>query len=406
MLRIAFCCLEWEPVAGGGIRTYVENVTQMLARLGHESHVITYAHPGAGQDRARPGVHLHRLRLSWLQKQVYRVAVLVGLGDFVFRTLYSLQVARKVRALLRDGRIDVVESPDYAAEGLALTFLQRWSRSWRAIPHVLMLHTPTFVLNSINGRRWRPLGWLHAGIENWNIRRAPNLSSPSRALARRVAAGLGIARPIHIDPYPSTLVHDLAPAPDAMTPVATTLLYVGRMEYRKGVTFLVDALNQLCPGHPDLAAELIGGDTDTGPRGRSMRAHLAARLHAGLAGRVRFLEQMPREQLFEHYRCAAFCVFPSVFENLANTCIEAIAMQRVVVVPSDSGMAEMVQDGVTGFLFANGDVADLVRVIETCLRQRARWGEMGRMGRQLLEREFDPVCLLRSKLDHYATLRR
>jgi glycogen(starch) synthase len=265
------------------------------------------------------------------------------------------------------------------------------------------------VLNEINGRRWRPLGWIHAKIENWNIRHAPHLSSPSRALARRVRDGLRLQQRIHHDPYPFQLEPDEAGAAAAISPPAAgepvTILYVGRMEYRKGVTFLVDALNELCPRHPELRAELIGGDTDTAPGGGSMRAHLGERLAAGLAGRVRFVAQMPRAELFARYRAASFCVFPSVFENFANTCLEAIAVGRVVVVPRDSGMAEMVVDGETGFLFANGDTADLVRAIERCLAHRASWPQMGAAGRAYLAREFEPVRLVENKLGHYAGLR-
>lgn len=406
MMRIAFCCLEWEPVAGGGIRTYVENVTRFLAALGHESHVITYAHKGAGPDRVRPGVHLHRVRLTWLQKQVYRASVLVGLGDIVFRTFYSLQVARKVRELATAGAIDIVESPDYAAEGLALTWLQRHFRSWRLLPHVVVLHTPTFVLNEINGRRFRPLGWLHEKIENWNIRHAPHLSAPSRALARRVRDGLGVTTPIHHDPYPFGLDAEPAAAPAAAAATdGITMLYVGRMEYRKGVTFLIDALNVLCPRHPELRAELIGGDTTTAPGGGSMRRHLEQRLDSGLRDRVRFVDRMPRSELLARYRAASFCVFPSVFENFANTCLEAVASGRVVVVPRDSGMAEIVQDGVTGFLFENGSVADLIRAIELCLAHRDRWSAMGRAGQESLARDHEPTRLVSDKLEHYATLR-
>jgi glycosyltransferase involved in cell wall biosynthesis len=408
-MRIAFCCLEWEPVAGGGIRTYVENATRFLAELGHESHVLTYAHKGAGPDRERKGVQVHRVRLTWLQRQIYRASVLLGLGDFTFRTFYSLQIARKVRDLARAGAIDVVESPDYAAEGLALTWLQRRSRSWRLVPHVVMLHTPTFVLNAINGRRCRPLGWVHEKIENWNIRHAPHLSSPSRALARRVAAGLHTGQPIHHDPYPfgiDGITTAATPATASTTASGTTtLLYVGRLEFRKGVTFLVEALRALCPRHPELRAELIGGDTPSAPGGGSMRRHLEARIAGDLRDHVQIVDRLPREQLFDRYRAASFCVFPSVFENFANTCLEAITLGRVVVVPRDSGMAELVEDGVSGFWFENGNVADLVRAIETCLSQRARWEQMAHAAQAALARDFEPTRLLQRKLAHYATLR-
>ncbi|MCR9248211.1 MAG: glycosyltransferase family 4 protein [bacterium] len=406
-MKIAFCCLEWEPIAGGGIRTYVENVTRTLGELGHESHVITYDHKGAKNDRATAGVQVHRVKLTGLQRLIYRATVLLGLGDLSFRLFYALQVARRVRALAEAERVDVVETPDYAAEGIALTWLQRRSARWRFAPHVVMLHTPTVVLNEINGKRG-PIAWIHEKLENWNIRRATHVSSPSHALARRVTQQLGLEREVAIDPYPNDVTARAeaaatAPAPDRTDELR--LLYVGRLEHRKGVTFLVEALNTLCPEHPELTAELVGGDTTTAPGGRSMLAHLRRQLSPTLAGRVRFVPPVPRDELFARYRSAAFCVFPSVFENFANTCLEAIAMGRVVVVPRDSGMAEMIDDGSTGFTFENENTADLIRAIKTCLEHRDQWPAMGRRGQEFLTREFEPHTLVRNKLARYAELR-
>ena len=117
------------------------------------------------------------------------------------------------------------------------------------------------------------------------------------------------------------------------------------------------------------------------------------------------MDRVPREELFARYRSASFCVFPSVFENFANTCLEALACGCIVVVPRDSGMAEMVRDGEGGVHFTNCDTEDLIRAIEACLGQRDRWPEMRRQAREYVASTFEPATLVRRKLAHYESLR-
>jgi hypothetical protein len=57
------------------------------------------------------------------------------------------------------------------------------------------------------------------------------------------------------------------------------------------------------------------------------------------------------------------CILPSLFENWPNACIEAMAAGRVVLGSRHGGMAEMIEDGESGFLIDGRDPADIVRTI-------------------------------------------
>ena len=54
-------------------------------------------------------------------------------------------------------------------------------------------------------------------------------------------------------------------------------------------------------------------------------------------------------------------------EGLANVALEAMAMEIPVVGAAISGMAEAVQDGVTGYLVTPGDAAAIAGAVETIL---------------------------------------
>jgi glycosyltransferase involved in cell wall biosynthesis len=294
-MNLVYCCLEWEPIAGGGIRTYVESLATYLVELGHRVHIVTFAHCGTEPGRSeRNGVVVHRVAFSHWQRRIYRLSLATPLHAVVFRLFYGVQVQRQVQALITAGEADLVESPDYAAEGFWLTYKQRRCSALRRVPHLVHLHTPSYLLNRINLVRGRLRTWPFEALENWNLRHAQHLCAPSRALIERVRHDLGLnGRDIRLEPYPSDVVggigqHAEVPAQAPAGPVR--ILYVGRLEFRKGVTLLVEALNRLGLEDPTLGAELIGGDTDSAPGGGSMRGYLLAQLRPEVAGRVRFID--------------------------------------------------------------------------------------------------------------------
>src|SRR5690606_23919218 len=108
------------------------------------------------------------------------------------------------------------------------------------------------------------------------------LVSPSAALLERTRgelAALGVAAPPGVAiPYPFDV--DALGAPPAQSrgadlggTEAPTVLFFGRLERRKGVDLLARAALGLLAEFPELRVRFIGGDTATGPRQSTMRAH-------------------------------------------------------------------------------------------------------------------------------------
>ena len=77
---------------------------------------------------------------------------------------------------------------------------------------------------------------------------------------------------------------------------------------------------------------------------------------------VIFHDPMPRPNLLKRIQEADVCIFPSLFENWPNTCIEAMSAGRVVIGSKHGGMGEMIEDGVSGFHVDGRSSADIVRV--------------------------------------------
>ena len=106
-------------------------------------------------------------------------------------------------------------------------------------------------------------------------------------------------------------------------------------------------------------------------------------------GRVRAAGAQSRSFCLEAMRRALFVVVPSVcYENFPLTIVEAFACGTPVLASRLGAMAELVEDGRTGRLFAAGDAADLAAAMEWLTSHPAECAAMGRAARLVFEERY------------------
>lgn len=158
------------------------------------------------------------------------------------------------------------------------------------------------------------------------------------------------------------------------------LVFVGRLAAVKGVPVLFEALRGLIADHPDLRLTLVGD----GPE----RAALEARA-GDLRGRVDFLGYRSQAEVAGLLRDATALVLPSFAEGLPVVLMEALAARVPVVATRIAGVAELVEDGVSGRLVAPGDPAALRAALVEVLGDPGLRARMGEAGRARVVAEFD-----------------
>jgi len=350
-MRIVFVSWEYPPQFGGGIGTYVDAASGGLASRGHDVTVVTVSREPYPAREIRNGVTVLRAPFS------------SPAGDDVVSTLRTWQsradaVAEVLGKLTAPGDVDVIEFCDYRAEGI--TWLTQTPRQCRPLS-VVRLHTPLSVLYAYNTGHARSL--VLEALEHQAILAADAVLSPSAALERELRSRLPELGEVTLSPHPVDAMF-LAATPAQPADETDEILYVGRLEERKGVETLVAAAQRFLPKLPGARLVLVGGDTLKSAAQPSMRAVLAAMLPRELRGRVEFVDRVPRETLVERYRRARLCVFPSHFENFPNTCLEAMALGKCVIGGANSGMAEMIEDGRSGVIVPSRDADALAAAIE------------------------------------------
>jgi glycosyltransferase involved in cell wall biosynthesis len=165
--------------------------------------------------------------------------------------------------------------------------------------------------------------------------------------------------------------------PPARVPPAppVVILCAGRLIKRKGQHHLLRAVSALpAQVRAGCRLRLVG----TGDSEEDLRV-LASRL--GISDRVEFAGYVPRERMPEEYRRAHLFVLPSQTEGMSMALLEAMATGLPVVVTDTGGSAELVRDGVTGYIVRWGDVAGLTRRLTSLLENpslRVAFGEAAR----------------------------
>ncbi|HTS80636.1 MAG TPA: glycosyltransferase family 4 protein [Myxococcaceae bacterium] len=142
---------------------------------------------------------------------------------------------------------------------------------------------------------------------------------------------------------------------------------VGRLRPDKGQEDLVRAWAALAPRFPGWRLVLAGAATH---RWRGFARHLARLAPVDLLGEVRDTPAL--------YRRLTVMVQPSRRESFSLVLLEAMASGCCVVAAALPHYPELVEDGVTGFLYPPGDVDALARLLEPLLENPARAEEVGR----------------------------
>lgn len=146
------------------------------------------------------------------------------------------------------------------------------------------------------------------------------------------------------------------------------LLAVGRLAPQKGFDILFEALGLAARPMP----LVIAGD---GPERDRLLAR-ATRL--GLASRVEFLGDVPRERVKRLLRGAAAIVMPSRFEGNPLIALEAMQAGAPLIASDIPGLPEELSDGVTGVLVPPEDACALAGALDRLLGDPANTQRLGR----------------------------
>ena len=338
----------------GGVTSHIASLARELRERGHSVAILSPCSQPPYSQRVEGLVPLGR-------------PVPVPSGGSVARVSLSFWQAPRVKALLERERFEIVHVHEPLTPFLPLCVLH-FSRA---------VNVGTF--HAYHGRsRFYP--WAKPVLLRWFRRLHGHIAvSPAamRFVARYFPADYRvIPNGIEVDHF----AQPTEPVPESGY-IRPTLLFVGRLEKRKGLKYLLGAFARLKWEFPDLRLLVVGPGS---PDKDSYRL-LGER---GLRDVV-FVGPVAYGDLPRYYQAAdVFCAPATGKESFGIVLLEAMAAGLPVVASHIDGYACVLQDGLQGFLVPPKDEEALASAIRRLLEDRSLREAMGRRGQERA-REFD-----------------
>jgi hypothetical protein len=380
-LKIGMFAPTYPSVSGeGGIGKYIREGATAMCLAGHEVHVLT---PGRASPTRDGAVMVHSCSTDWSP-----------LLDRIFPgTGVCWQVGRAMRGLVRQHQLDIVEFPNW--EGLAPYFAWR-----RSIPLVVRLHTSSRETIAIDRLELTRARRADVQRERLTARMADALATHSQSHRLAMAAELAV------DPDLIRVIpHGIAPAPVHVDPRSRdpqTVVYLGRLEHRKGTIDLLHAVPRVLRDCPDATFVLIGMDRPHCPGGRTHAEYLRDEFPPEVQGHVRLLGRLPDAEVETWLRRATLFVAPSLYESFGLIFLEAMRWGTPVIGTRAGGIPEIIDDDRTGVLVPPRDPEALAAAMVALLRDPARRQALGDAGRLRSETEFSSQRMGDRMIELYA----
>ena len=372
---------------GGGIATYTWALARALARSGVTTHVVTKG--DAFKSEQKDGVWVHTARALPANDIELPLEYNVTRRNLE----YAEGALRAVCAVAAKWGLDLIESPSWDFEGILLALDNR-------LPVVTRVHSPLFkVMQTQNWPETDDLR-LSVDLEGLMLARSCGVVGSTRGILdffdRRYRLRMDRTSRIPLGLEP------MAVSNGAQRSGPQRVLFVGRLERRKGVHTLLEAIPQVIEKYRgDVAFDLVGPDSVANPPNPATWVQLWNQRHPELRDRVKFHGEVLEEQLAHFYAGCDVFVAPSLFESFGLIYLEAMAQKKPVVGTRIGGIPEVVADGETGLLVSPGDAKGLADALVRLLEDRSFAARLGAAGRERFDRHFSSSVMAERQLSFF-----
>lgn len=373
-LKVCFVSMQYPPNTLGGAGVYAHCLCNELAKRGHEMHVITYATNKAhSQDKAH-SVHVHRITVT--DKPILKTVS------------YWLKLRKHYKKLQKEIGFDLLHAN--VTSDLSLT------ENLVKTPRIVTIHhlaKTTFSLsNHLSGFKEETslTTWLEKKLIDFDkivMQRAHKIIAVSHFTKASITSTYHVpsskTHVIYNGIYPWQYHCNETEIAETKKTYAIknqpAILYVGRLEQRKGLVFLLQAF-ALLSKRTDCKL-IITGDGD-----KASYKKIAESI--GIKDRAIFTGYLDEVSLKRLYAACTVFVLPSLLEGFGLTLLEAMASAKPVVATNMGGIPEIIKNDIHGKLVEPKNPEQLCEALKFYIENPENAKKTGEQNRKYVTETF------------------
>lgn len=349
------------PVKGlstSGGANYVANMAVILAHHGWKVTVITESDQNNVFEWE--GIEIHQIRATKGFRNTGRI--MPTYQKFLKNIWRSIWYNYEVYKINREHKVDIVQSIN--TYGISLFRL-------RKIPYIVRMSDYPPLWSGSNRQHYDYEACLKTKrideeIQNIALKRADKIIVPSILMQKLINAKINrmptvIESPVVIDKNEKYSLSE-----KELVANQYWLTY-GALIYRKSIHILVQIIDTLLERYPDMYYVMIGRDREILYNEEYVPVSKLLLGHIKEKNKRRFVfmgEISDRHRLFSIIKHARLCILPTRIDNLPNTCLESMALGKIVISSNNTSVEQLITDGVNGFLTEIDNGSELLEKID------------------------------------------
>lgn len=364
-MHIAIATTEFmtEPSFSGGLANFSANLARILRNHGHQVDVFVVS------DREetiiwRDDICIHRVYYSKdinipkyipttrLRRHVLTAWCLWG---------RSYVVNKRIKEIHKKTPFQIIHFCDSAI---------LWACSTKKIPYILRLSTSPYLMHKALVSGEIPFDYntalktrsLEERIYDLELHKAKNIIAPSYLVSGIIEKKLKRQVMVVESPFCTDVVDIDNTLYNLKLDGKKYFLFFGTLNFLKGIHVIGQVLTIILEKYPEFYFVFLGRDSKLSWNGKEMTSVELLKMFAGkYVDRVIFLQPTAeKEQVYGVVSYAEYVILPSRFDNLPNTCIEAMALRKVVIGTRGASFEQLITDGYNGWLIERDDPESLL----------------------------------------------
>lgn len=373
----------------GGLATYLDNITNIMRANGHRVTVITLS------DKSQTIQYQNDITVMRVETKTNNKS----LSDFAQALMQyenSWRIYKDLRELHSRERVDIVQTANYKAVGVVRNF-----------------NIPTVVRASSDSAFWRNANNVTFNIDSTmtekklvdrlellSIKRADSAFAPSKCCADILEKRSGKAVKIIESPYKSQRILTDDSIYKEKLYNKKYLLFNSSLSMLKGTHLGIRATDEIMKKYPELHMVYAGIDYGLTGSKKSI-AEILEEQNRQYQGRVIYLHKLTHEQLFPIITHSYACILPSRIDNLPNSCIEDMALGKIVIGTYGASFEQLIKNKKNGLLIKRDSKNALIKAIDYLMNMtEEEYIRMGEAAQKTVER-LSPDLVYKKMIAYY-----